>query len=113
LQWTQGIGVLAHEVRDHLLAELTLEVDDVVGDADLGGDAPRVVQVVDRTAGAEADLPLALVVQLHRQADDLMALLREQCGGDRRVDPARHSNDDAHAFSCQLSALSSQLSALS
>src|SRR6476469_10260083 len=62
-------GVLADEVRDYLLAELLLEVDDVVGDADGGGDPPRVVQVVDRAAAAERRLPLGLIVELHRQTD--------------------------------------------
>ena len=35
-------------------------------------------------------LALALVVQLHRQADDLMALLGEQRSGHRRIDAAGH-----------------------
>ena len=46
-------GVLAHEIRDHRLGELLLEVDDVVGEPDPRRDAPRVVQVVERAAGAE------------------------------------------------------------
>ena len=83
-----------------------LEVDDVVGDADAGGDAPRVVQVVDRAAGPEADLSLALVIQLHREADHLVALLRQERSGHRGVDAAGHGYDDAHSFgisfSCQL-----------
>jgi hypothetical protein len=45
--------VLVHEIRDHLIGELALEVDDVVRDTDAGRDTPRVVQVVDGTAGAE------------------------------------------------------------
>jgi hypothetical protein len=57
--------VLAHEVGDHVLLELVLEVDDVVRDADRARDAARVVQVIERAAAAELDLTLILVVQLH------------------------------------------------
>ena len=101
LQCTQGMGVRPptyspDEIRDDLLVELPLEVDDVVRDADAGGDTPRVVQVVDRAARPEADLSLPLVVQLHRQADHLVALAREERGGDRGVDAAGHGYDDAH-----------------
>ena len=84
-----GVRPLAyslHEIRDHLIGELALEVDDVVRDADARGDTPRVVQVVDGAAGAEprrlAGRALRLVVELHRQPDDLMALAGEQRGGD-------------------------------
>ncbi len=81
--------VLADEVRDHLIRELLLEIDDVVGDADPGGHAPRVVEIVDRAAGAEAldfeptaplaplVLPATMIVQLHRQTDNLVALPRQ------------------------------------
>ena len=50
-----------------------------------------------RAAGAEArSRPLALVVELHRQADHLVPLLREERRRDRRVDAAGHRYDDAH-----------------
>ena len=49
-------GVLAHEVRDHLILELALEIHDVVRDPDARRHAPGIVQVVDRAAGAEADV---------------------------------------------------------
>ncbi len=88
--------VLLHEVRDHLIGELALEIDDVVRDTDAGGDTPRVVQIVDRAAGAEAHLSLALVIQLHREPDHLVALAREKRGRDRGVDAAGHGYDDTH-----------------
>ena len=81
-------GVLLDEVRHDVLAELALEVDDVVGDAEARGDAACVVEVVDGAAAAETRLTAALIVQLHRQADDLVACLRHQRGGHRRVDSA-------------------------
>ena len=78
--------ILAHEVRHHVLAELRFEIDDVVGDADGGGDAAGVVEIVDRAAGAERALPglghLAVVIQLHRHTDDVVTLLGEQGRGD-------------------------------
>ena len=78
-------GVLLHEVRHDLLVELPLEVQDVVRDIDRRRDAPRIVQVVDRAAAPERPAVLALtrgVVQLHRQTDDVVALLGEQGRGD-------------------------------
>ena len=51
-----GRAVLADEVRHHLLVEAALEVHDVVRDADGRRDAPRVVEIVNRAAGAEAAL---------------------------------------------------------
>ena len=75
-------GVFGDEVGDHLFLELAFTVDQVVGDSDRCRDPARVVQIVERTARAEACLPLPLVVQLHRQANDLVALLREKRSGD-------------------------------
>src|SRR5437773_2519911 len=45
--------VFANEVRDDLLVELTLEVENIVRDVDGGGDAPRVVQIVERTTASK------------------------------------------------------------
>ena len=41
-------------------------------------------------------LPPLLVVELHRQADDVVTLLGEQRRRDRRVDAARHGDDNPH-----------------
>ena len=49
---------------------------------------------------AERLLAAALVVELHRQTDDVMTLLGEQGRGDRRVDASRHGDDDSHV--CEL-----------
>jgi hypothetical protein len=70
--------VLANEVRHHLLVELLLEVDDVVRDVDGRGDAAGVVEIVDRAAAAKRGLALRLIVELHRQANHLVALRGEQ-----------------------------------
>ena len=75
--------ILADKVRDDLVLELTLEIDDVMGDANDGGGPTRVVKVVERTTATETAHALALVVELHRQADHLVALLGEQGRGNR------------------------------
>src|SRR5262245_580176 len=74
--------VLLNEVRDHSLAKLALEIDNVVRKADEGGDAPRIVKIVERAAAPPCLLAAALIVELHRQTDNLMALLGEQGRGD-------------------------------
>ena len=88
--------VLAHEVRDDRVRELALEIDDVVGDADAAATRraswrSSIVQQLPKRARSPA---LVMVVELHRQADDLVALLGEQRRGHRRIDAARHGNDD-------------------
>jgi hypothetical protein len=92
--------VLADEVRHDRLAELPLEVDDVVGNSDLRRDPARVVEIVDRAARPEAHLAIRvrprMVVQLHREADDLVSLARQQRGSDRGIDSAGHGYDYAH-----------------
>jgi hypothetical protein len=75
--------VLADEVRNDLLVELPFEVDDVVRDVDGGGDAPRVVEIVERAAAPERRLPVALIVELHRHTNHVVALLGEQRRRDR------------------------------
>jgi len=79
-------GVLLHEIRDDGVAELSLEIDDVMREADVCGHTPRVLQVVERAARAPRLFPGALVIQLHRQTNHVMTLLGEQGRGDRRVD---------------------------
>jgi len=88
--------VFADEVRDDRVLELPLEVEDVVRDAERPGDAPRVVQIVERAAAAKG-LAAALIVELHRQTNDVMTLLGEQGRGDRGVDASRHGNHDLHS----------------
>ena len=98
-----AVRVLPHEVRHDGLVELPLEIDDVVGDAQLAGDAAGIVQIVDRAAGAETHLAIGVrsgvIVQLHREADDLVPLTSEQCGGDRRIDAAGHGDNYTHFLS--------------
>ena len=62
-----------------------------------GGDAPGVVQIVDRLQQLPNDVcPSGLIVELHRQTDDLVALLGEQGRRHRRIHAAGHRYDDTH-----------------
>jgi hypothetical protein len=51
--WRPARRVLVDEVRDHGVAELSLEVDDVMGETVRGRHATRIVQIVERAATAE------------------------------------------------------------
>ncbi len=65
-----------------------------MGDVEARCNLARVMDVLPRTAGALAMLCGAVVVQLERDADDLVALFLEQGGNDRRIDAARHGDDN-------------------
>src|SRR5262249_18905844 len=92
-------GVLADEVRDHVLLELVLEVDDVVGNADRPRGAPGVVEIVQGAAAAELHLALRLVIELHGQTDHIVTLARQQGCCHRRIHAPTHGYDDAHVNS--------------
>jgi hypothetical protein len=59
------------------------------------GDALGVVDVLARTAGALLLHGLAVIVELQRDAHDVVALARQQRGDDRGVHAARHRRDHA------------------
>ena len=78
---------------DDGVVELVGEVEHVVRDAELGGDAPGVLDVGDAAApGVGLAAP-----ELERDAGDVVALLEQQRGRDRRVDPAAHRDEHARA----------------
>ena len=95
--------ILFDEGLHHVLFELLLEVDHVVGDADLFGDAAGVVDIVERAAaagsggrsvfGGEFRQP-ALVPQLHGHADHGAALAHQHGGDGGAVDAAAHGDGD-------------------
>ncbi len=83
------------ERLDHRLAEARLVVEHVMRDAELGGDLAGVVDVLAGAAGAGAVRGGAVVVELQRHADDVVARPLHQPGNDGRIDAARHGDDDA------------------
>ena len=83
------------EAVDHGFLEARLVVEHVMRDADARSDRTRVMDVAAGTAGALPVRRRAVVVELQRDADDVIALRLEQRGRHRRVDAARHRDDDA------------------
>ena len=86
----------ADEVFDHLGAEALLRVVDVEPDAQRGGGAARVVQIVGRAAGsAGPHRMLVRRVQPQRYAEHgvVAPLFRHQRGGDGGVDSPGHGYD--------------------
>ena len=70
------------EAGDHLLAEAALVVEHVMRDADRLRDAAGIVDVLAGAAGALAVRRGAVVVELQRDADDIVALALQQGGDD-------------------------------
>ncbi len=83
------------EAVDHRLLEAALVVEHVMRNADPVGDRARVVDVLAGAAGALAVGRRAVVVELQRDADHVVALGLEQRRRHRRIDAARHRDDDA------------------
>ena len=90
--------VLVDEILHDVVPERALEVEDVVRDAELLADAARVVHAVERAAGTVGHV-IAVAEQLHRCADDVVALAHEQRRGDGRVHAATHG--DQHSLTCR------------
>ena len=94
-----GVGgaavlVLGAEVVDNVGLELLLNVEDVVRDAQPAANRPGVDHIAN---GAATLIVLGKVgvlqaVQLHGHTHDLVALLLEQQGSNRRVHPAAHGD---------------------
>ena len=74
----------AGERLDHLFAKARLVIEHVMGNAEPRGDVARVVDVLPGAAGAFAVGRRAMVVKLHRDADDVVALARQQRRDDAR-----------------------------
>ena len=88
-------GIALRKAAHHRVGEAALIIEHVVGDAQHLGDAARIVDVL---AGAAASLParrLAVIVELQRDADDLVALALHERGGDGGIHASRHGDDDA------------------
>ena len=80
---------------DHRFAEARFVVEHVMRNAERVGDAARVVDVLAGAAGALAMRRRAVIVELQRDADDVVALALQQRGHDGGIDAARHGDDDA------------------
>ncbi len=83
------------EALDHGVAEAVLVIEHVMGNADLLGDAARIMDVLPGAAGPGAVDGRAMVVELQRHADDVVALALQQGRHNRGIDASRHRRDDA------------------
>ena len=83
-------------VHDAFL-ERALHVHHVVRDADGVGGTARVVRVLDRAAALLVARRVRIVEgpEPHRDAEDVVALAREQTRRHRRIDAAAHRHDHA------------------
>ena len=93
--------IVLHERTHHVLLEARLLIDDVVGNAQRLGHAARVVHVVERAAAALYRLghavvsgKTALVPELQRQTNDVVALLAQQGRDGGRIHSTRHGYGD-------------------
>ena len=86
--------VAVGEIVDHGFAEAALIVEHVMRDADPLGDIAGVVDVVAGAAGALAVGRGAMIVELQRDADHVVALGLQQRSRHRGVDAAGHGDHD-------------------
>ncbi len=83
------------ERLDHLLAKALLVIEHIMRNAEPGRDIARIVDILPRAACALAVRRFSVVIELHGDANDVVALGGEQRRRDRRIDAARHRDDDA------------------
>ncbi len=83
---------------DHRLAEPLLVVEHVMGNAERLADTAGILDVLAGTAGAGPVHGRAMIVELQRDAENVIALALQETGDDGRIHPARHRDDDARIF---------------
>ena len=95
--WDRGFArnIGSGERLDHLLAKALFVIEHIMGDAEPRRDIARIVNILPRAAGALAVGRLAVIIELHGEADHVVAFGGEQRRRYGRVDPARHRDDDA------------------
>src|SRR2546426_12618416 len=79
--WRATARIFADEVVDHIVSESALEIQHVVRDPELLADPSSVVYGVQRAAGPVGDI-LAVAEKFHGRANDIVALLDQERGGD-------------------------------
>lgn len=91
----EAAGVAVEEVVDDFCAIIAHQIYDVKLEADLLGDSARIDDVL--LPRAVADDVFLVDPVLHVSADDVVALLLEQQGGDGAVDATGHGDEDFFA----------------
>ena len=85
-----GVGKIEH----HRVLEPAFVIQHVMGNVQLLGHAPGIVNVLARAAGALALHGSPVVIELQRNAHHVIARLRVQRGGDGAVHPAGHGDNN-------------------
>src|SRR3984957_7456749 len=83
------------ETVDHRFLEAAFVIEHVMRNAEAGGYGTGIMDVAAGAAGALAVGRCALIVELERDADHVIAGLRQQRRRDRGIDAARHGDDNA------------------
>ena len=86
--------IAIREILDDGFAKTAFVVQHVVRNAEAFGDVAGVVNVLPGAAGALAMGGRAMIVELQGDADDVIALGLQQRGRHRRIDAARHGDDN-------------------
>src|SRR5262249_43462638 len=84
------MDITLRKTVDHGLLKARLVIEDVVRNADALRDTAGVVDILTRATGAFAMHSCAMVVELQRHADHVVALRLEQGCRHRRVDATGH-----------------------
>ena len=87
--------VRVDERVDHFAAKEVAAIERVVRDPQLVGHAPRVVLIFGSAAAPANRAVVGIIPEVQRDADHVVPRLDEPRGGDRRVNPAAHGDDDA------------------
>ena len=82
-----ALRVFVHEIVDYVSAKTILEIENVVGNAELGGHGSGVLNGIQRAARAVRDR-VTVAKQLHRGTDDIVPRFHQQRRRYRRVDAA-------------------------
>src|SRR5207248_10993627 len=86
-----------YEPLDHLAPEELRVVERVERDPEVRGRAAGVLPRLVGATAARRGVRGARGREAHPHAHDVLAALREERGGERRVDPAAHRDEDAVA----------------
>jgi len=98
---SSALGVFVDEIVDDRLAELVLEVHDVMGDSQNASDSTGVLDRAEATATGVAGVCLALLPYLHGEANDVVAAALQDGGGYGAVYAAGHGDEDGGLISRQ------------
>ena len=90
--------IALHERIDDRVAESAFIIQDVMRDAKRFAHAARVVDVLTGATGPGAPSGFPAVIELERDADDIIAFAGQDAGHDRGIHAARHGNDHTGVF---------------